>query len=88
MARAGVEETIQIWEGIYASFDEAAGAITGPGFDGDVWRTRSLGAAQECLDALASGRPIPQLHKQRSALLPPVVAAMLATRDRVRVLDF
>jgi putative methyltransferase (TIGR04325 family) len=80
--------TIAIWDGVYASFDEAAAAVAGPGFDGETWRSRSLAAATECLTALEAGRPIPHLHKQRSVLLPSIVAAMLGAGERLRILDF
>ncbi|HEY3045469.1 MAG TPA: methyltransferase, TIGR04325 family [Vicinamibacterales bacterium] len=86
--RSRSSERVEIWEGIYASYQEAAAHVVGPGFDGDVWRTRSLASAQGCLAALEAGKPIPQFHKQRSALLPAVAAVMLASRDRLRVLDF
>lgn len=86
--RSRSSEHVEIWEGIYASYREAAAHVVGPGFDGDVWRTRSLASAQGCLAALEAGKPIPQFHKQRSALLPAVVAIMLAKGDKLRVLDF
>ena len=79
---------VKTWGGVYPSFHAATSAVVGSGFYGDVWRTRSLAAASECLEALEAGRPIPQFHKQRSVLLPAVAATMMATRDRLRILDF
>ncbi|RLS97971.1 MAG: hypothetical protein DWI13_03595 [Planctomycetota bacterium] len=67
-----------IWEGIYDSFQSAAAEAIGPGFGGEIYRKRSLVAANECLAALKAGRPIPQFHKQRSTLLPLTVAMMLS----------
>lgn len=77
-----------IWDGIYASFQEAAHVQTGRGFSGDTYRIRAQAAAQECLSALKAGDPIPQFHKQRSGLLPITVAMMLGKSKRIRVLDF
>jgi putative methyltransferase (TIGR04325 family) len=77
-----------IWEGVYDSFASAAANAKGPGFKGETYCVRSLGAATECLTALRSGTPIPQFHKQRSTFLPCTVAMMLAQSDGVRVLDF
>ena len=81
-------DTLKIWEGVYRSFDEAAADQEGPGFDGTTWHTRSAVSARECLAALQAGQPIPQFHKQRSVLLPPVAALLLAQRPRLRILDF
>ena len=86
--RSASGERLAIWEGIYPSFEDAAPHATGPGFNGDVYRTRSLATARECVAALRSGCPIPHFYKQRSTLLPPVVAVMIAQRERVRILDF
>ncbi len=80
-------EKLNIWDGIYASFRDAATAVTGPGFGGDIYRTRALNAAHECIAALSTGRPIPSFHKQRNTLLPPVVAMLLQDRQPRRILD-
>jgi putative methyltransferase (TIGR04325 family) len=77
-----------IWEGIYTSFQEAAPYSTGPGFKGDVYRTRYLNVAHECLAALKMNKPIPSYHKQRSTLLPIIVAMMLESKDKLKILDF
>lgn len=77
-----------IWEGVFDSFPAAATLAAGLGFKGETYRQRSLSAARECLEALKAGRPIPNFHKQRSTLLPPIVALMLGDRQRVRILDF
>jgi len=77
-----------IWEGHYDTFQSAASKAIGPGFEGDIYLKRSLIVANECLDALKLGAPIPQFHKQRSTLLPLTVSMMLGHHERVRVLDF
>jgi putative methyltransferase (TIGR04325 family) len=77
-----------IWEGVYETFQAAAVDATGPGFDGEVYRNRSLAAANECFEALKLGRAIPQFHKQRSTLLPPIVAMLLNDHQNIRILDF
>jgi len=74
-------EQFNIWEGIYGSFQDAGSDVIGPGFSGDVYRAQALNVAQECLAALSTGRPIPPFHKQRSTLLPPVVAMMIESKD-------
>ncbi len=76
-----------IWEGIYGSFQDAGSDAIGPGFGGEVYRTRALNVAHECLAALNTDRPIPPFHKQRSTLLPPIVAMMLKGKDPLRILD-
>lgn len=76
-----------MWEGIYDSFQSAAAEAIGAGFRGEIYRKRSLVAANECLAALKAGLPIPQFHKQRSTLLPLTVAMMLGNNERVRILD-
>ena len=75
-----------IWEGVYESFQEARNEAIGAGFSGDIYLSRALAAANECLNSLKTKKPIPQFHKQRSSLLPPIT--LLAMNDRVRVLDF
>src|SRR5262249_51380194 len=81
-------EAFHIWEGIYGSFHEAGSDAIGAGFSGDVYRIRALNVAHECLAALSASKPIPPFHKQRSTLLPPVVAMMRKNKDSLRVLDF
>lgn len=77
-----------IWEGIYNSFEDAEKVSEGNGFGGDIYNTRALSAATECLDSIKSGKPIPSFHKQRSNILPPVVAIMLDKKDDLNILDF
>lgn len=81
-------KSFQIWEGIYDSFQSAAAEKIGAGFGGEIYRERSLVAANECLAALKSSKPIPQFHKQRSTLLPIAVAMMLGNNEIVKILDF
>lgn len=80
------ENTFNIWEGVYETFLEAKADALGLGFSGDVYLERATAAAQECLDCLKVQRPIPQFHKQRSNLLPPITALLM--KERVSILDF
>jgi putative methyltransferase (TIGR04325 family) len=79
--------TFNIWDGIFPSFDDAEVAAGGSGFNGDVYESRTTAAARECIAALRAGQPLPPFHKQRSSMLPPLVAMLLQGRDRLRVLD-
>ncbi len=59
------------------------------GFSGKKYNELSLLSAQECLNSLKSGIPIPQFHKQRSTYLPPVVAILSKIYKRkIKILDF
>ena len=78
----------QIWEGNYSDFQSAVADAKGAGFNGEIYRTRSLQAATECLAALKSDRPIPAFHKQRSTHLPLTVAMMLGNKKQLNILDF
>jgi len=79
-----------IWEGIYDSFEEANKFVTGKGFGGDIYIERTFNAAKECLDSLNNGKPIDGFYKQRSNMLPPVVAMMFSKQSYLplRILDF
>jgi putative methyltransferase (TIGR04325 family) len=77
-----------IWEGVYPDFQSAVADAKGAGFSGEVYRTRSLKAATECLAALNSEQPIPAFHKQRSTHLPITVAMILGNKKQVNILDF
>jgi putative methyltransferase (TIGR04325 family) len=77
-----------IWEGIYPNFQTAMADAKGAGFSGEVYQTRSLEAATECLVALNSEQPIPAFHKQRSTHLPSTVAMMLGVKKKINILDF
>jgi putative methyltransferase (TIGR04325 family) len=81
----GVPPGFNIWEGIYSSFADAP--ATGPGFAGETWRSRSLALAKDTLANLAAGRPIDRALRQRNAVLPGVLEALLEREPRVRVLD-
>lgn len=83
-----MSEQIQIWEGVFSSFSEAANSSIGPGFSGAVWKDRQAAVMQECVTALKFKESIPPFHKQRSACLPPVVAMLLSSRNKVKILDF
>lgn len=77
-----------IWEGKYPDFKSALLDSTGSGFSGDVYLTKSLRAAEECLASLNSGQPIPAFHKQRSTYLPITTALMLGLKEQISILDF
>jgi putative methyltransferase (TIGR04325 family) len=80
------DPNFRVWEGVYRSFAEAPAA--GPGFDGPLWQERSIAAACETL-ALAKARsPIDYALRQRNAVLPTLVASLLAGQERVDILDF
>lgn len=75
-----------VWNGVYPSF--AAAKAVGPGFDGDIWRDRSLQAARETLALVGSGQPLDYALRQRNALLPTLTASVLAAQPRGSILDF
>jgi putative methyltransferase (TIGR04325 family) len=75
-----------VWDGIYSSFAEAGAA--GPGFNGGIWRERSIQAAREYLSQIKRGEPLDYSLSQRNALLPVVTAMLLTRESRVRILDF
>jgi putative methyltransferase (TIGR04325 family) len=81
-------KTFNIWEGVYSSFEDAEKDSKGNGFGGNIYNTRALDAANACLDSLKAGLPIPSFHKQRSNILPPVVAMMLDKKESLNILDF
>lgn len=80
------QNTFNIWEGVYETFQEAKADAVGLGFSGDIYLARALAAANECLECLQAKKSIPQFHKQRSNLLPSIAA--LVMRERVSILDF
>ena len=79
-------QQFNVWEGIYSSFADAG--VAGPGFDGGVWRERSIQAAREYLSQIRRGESLDYSLLQRNALLPVVTAMLLKRQNRVRVLDF
>jgi putative methyltransferase (TIGR04325 family) len=81
-----VARGFEVWEGVYRSFAEAQ--ASGPGFDGDVWRERSLKSALEAIAQAETGAPIEYSSRQRNALLPVIAATVLRERERVSILDF
>jgi putative methyltransferase (TIGR04325 family) len=76
----------RVWEGVYGSFAEAPAA--GPGFDGPLWRDRSIAAARETLAQAEAGNAIDYALRQRNALLPSLTATLLTEQERVDILDF
>src|SRR5688572_8285013 len=83
-----MKSRFNIWEGTYRSFQEASADKTGPGFNGEIWQSRTLESANECLSAIERGIPIPAFYKQRSTLLATVAGMMLDQRDCLDILDF
>jgi putative methyltransferase (TIGR04325 family) len=83
---ASLSSDFHIWEGVYPSFAEAR--AVGAGFNGPTHKARATAAARAALDSVRAGKPIPLLLKQRSAVLPPVVACALSQSPAIRVLDF
>ena len=81
-------EKFNIWEGIYENFEIAEQFCQGSGFDSETWNEQSLKVALECLECLESKRQIPQFYKQRSNLLPPIVALLLINKPFIRILDY
>ena len=81
-----VDPNFKVWDGVYASFDEAP--AVGPGFDGPIAHDRGMQAALEARSHLDLGEPLDYSLRQRNVLLPVVVAILLAERPQVRVLDF
>lgn len=79
---------LQVWDGVYPTFAHAARDAVGPGFSGETYEARALSATRDCLDALAEGRPIPSFHKQRSTVLPAIVAMQLRPPSTLRIIDF
>ncbi len=75
-----------VWEGVFSSFAEAP--AVGQGFDGPIWRDRSVTAARDTAAQARARRPLDYALRQRNALLPALVAALLATQERVNILDF
>lgn len=86
LSKALQDTSFNIWEGVYETFQDAKAEALGLGFGGDIYLARALATANECLDSLKTKKPIPQFHKQRSNLLPPIVA--LVMKERVSILDF
>jgi putative methyltransferase (TIGR04325 family) len=78
--------TFNVWDGVYPSF--AAATAVGPGFDGDIWRDRSLQAARNTLALVGTGQPLDYSLRQRNALLPLLTASVLAAQPRASILDF
>jgi putative methyltransferase (TIGR04325 family) len=85
-----MNKKLKIWEGVYSSFEEADNFATGKGFEGDIYCERTLNSARECLDSLLKGKPIPSFYKQRSNILPPIVAMMFSKHSflPLKILDF
>ncbi|HWK94409.1 MAG TPA: methyltransferase, TIGR04325 family [Pseudolabrys sp.] len=75
-----------VWKGVYPGFAEAPSE--GPGFAGAEWCERSAAAVRQGLTAIAKDQALDYSLTQRNAVLPPLVAALLAARPRLRVLDF
>jgi putative methyltransferase (TIGR04325 family) len=86
MPENAVDSDFNVWEGVYGSFAEAP--AVGPGFDGPVWRDRSIAAARETFDRAQAGQSLDYSLRQRNAILPTLTAAILTGQSRVNILDF
>lgn len=80
------DSDFNIWEGVYGSFSEAP--AIGPGFDGPIWRDRSIQAARENFALAKTRHPLDYSLRQRNAILPPIAATLLSRQSRVSILDF
>jgi len=76
----------RVWDGVYTSFDEAPGS--GPGFDGPIWRERSLAVARETIAKRAASETLDYALRQRNAIMPVVVAMLLSRQSTASILDF
>jgi putative methyltransferase (TIGR04325 family) len=77
-----------IWEGIYENFIIAEEYSKGDGFESETWHKKSLEVALECLKCIKSNKPIPQFYKQRSSVLPPLLALLLLNKPYIKILDY
>lgn len=68
-----MKNKLNIWEGVYVSFEEADKLATGKGVECDIYSERTFNAAKECFDSLNNGKPIVGSDKKISDMLPPVV---------------
>lgn len=75
-----------IWDGVYASFEEAP--VRGLGFEDPGWRTRSANAARDARAAVYDGRALDHSLRERNSVLATVAATLLGQKERVRILDF
>lgn len=81
-----VDPDFNVWDGNYGSFAEAP--ALGPGFNGSIWRDRSIRAAREAAARMAKRESLDYSLRQRNALLPAVTATILTEQARVKILDF
>jgi len=81
-------EKFYIWEGVYENFEIAEQYSNGSGFNSEIWNEKSLKVALECLECIKLNKQIPQFYKQRSNLLPPLVALLLLNKPFIKILDY
>jgi len=79
-------QPFNVWEGVYPTFGEAP--VVGLGFDDPFWRSSSSSAARAAQADLVAGRPLDASLQQRNSVLAAVCATLLATKSRIRILDF
>ena len=77
-----------IWQGVFQDFKNAKEIADGFGFSSETYNSRAYDAAKECLISLEKNEPIPFFHKQRSVILPSVVAMLLNNNSKLNILDF
>lgn len=81
--RSPIDADFNIWEGVYASYEEAASLAHGAGFSSDAWVERSRDRLRKTL-----AEP-PETFLETSAYLLPVVVAVLdRAPGKLRILDF
>jgi putative methyltransferase (TIGR04325 family) len=76
----------QTWEGVFASFDEAAGDPAA--FEGTVWLDKIAGRAQALLASSGGAAAVPPIAVTTEYALPFVAALAARLGQPLRVLDF
>jgi putative methyltransferase (TIGR04325 family) len=79
-------ETLNIWEGIYRTFEEAGGSTDV--FSEPLWVERSTKKARQLKSATQSACFTPQGTGTTAYVLPAVAALLQAKKGLIRLLDF
>jgi len=73
-----------VWTGVYERYEDVP--VSGPGFDGETWTAITRAGTERALARLRDATPgVPTGDR---ALLPSLVANVLADRGAVRIVDF
>jgi len=77
-----------IWEGVYASFDQCPDV--GPGFESDRWVRQETDRINELLKTVKNDKAIPSVVSYRANLLPflAAIGAANSKENRISILDF